>query len=165
MCSTYAPPRTSLAVGKHHARSAHHVPIGTHRSKKSLLSADKRDFFVGPPEGIRILALRRSVIRGSERPPDVHSVPLLRSHPFGTVHFKNSLGTQRCPMNLARPKGFEPPIFRIGICCVIQLRHGRKYSTVMNLAECYSTTSLRHSQERKVDYLKYIYTWHLIMPL
>ena len=28
---------------------------------------------------------------------------------------------------LARPKGFEPPIFRIGICCVIRLRHGRKY--------------------------------------
>ena len=27
---------------------------------------------------------------------------------------------------MARPKGFEPPIFRIGICCVIQLRHGRK---------------------------------------
>ena len=28
---------------------------------------------------------------------------------------------------LARPKGFEPPIFRIGICCVIQLRHRRVY--------------------------------------
>ena len=26
---------------------------------------------------------------------------------------------------LARLKGFEPPIFRIGICCVIQLRHRR----------------------------------------
>ena len=26
---------------------------------------------------------------------------------------------------LARPKGFEPPFFRIGICCVIQLRHRR----------------------------------------
>ena len=24
---------------------------------------------------------------------------------------------------MARPKGFEPPFFRIGICCVIQLRH------------------------------------------
>ena len=26
---------------------------------------------------------------------------------------------------LARPEGFEPPSFRIGICCDIQLRHGR----------------------------------------
>ena len=26
---------------------------------------------------------------------------------------------------MARPKGFEPPFFRIGICCVIQLRHRR----------------------------------------
>ena len=25
---------------------------------------------------------------------------------------------------LAHPKGFEPPFSRIGICCVIQLRHG-----------------------------------------
>ncbi len=31
---------------------------------------------------------------------------------------------------MARPEGFEPPIFRIGICCVIQLRHGRKYQIV-----------------------------------
>ena len=28
---------------------------------------------------------------------------------------------------LARPEGFEPPAFRIGICCDIQLRHGRIY--------------------------------------
>ena len=28
---------------------------------------------------------------------------------------------------MARPEGFEPPIFRIGICCVIQLRHERLY--------------------------------------
>ena len=27
---------------------------------------------------------------------------------------------------LACPEGFEPPFFRIGICCVIQLRHGQK---------------------------------------
>ena len=32
---------------------------------------------------------------------------------------------------LARPKGFEPPVFRIGICCVIQLRHGRIYYAVV----------------------------------
>ena len=32
-----------------------------------------------------------------------------------------------CLHIMARPKGFEPLIFRIGICCVIQLRHGRNY--------------------------------------
>lgn len=26
---------------------------------------------------------------------------------------------------VARPEGFEPPAFRIGICCDIQLRYGR----------------------------------------
>ena len=26
---------------------------------------------------------------------------------------------------LARPEGFEPPTFRIGICYAIQLRYGR----------------------------------------
>ena len=29
---------------------------------------------------------------------------------------------------LAHPKGFEPPFSRIGICCVIQLRHGQMYA-------------------------------------
>ena len=29
---------------------------------------------------------------------------------------------------LARPEGFEPPAFGIGIHCDIQLRHGRKYT-------------------------------------
>ena len=28
---------------------------------------------------------------------------------------------------MARPEGFEPPIFRIGICCVIHLRHERSF--------------------------------------
>lgn len=27
--------------------------------------------------------------------------------------------------DVARPEGFEPPAFRIGICCDIQLRYGR----------------------------------------
>lgn len=39
--------------------------------------------------------------------------------------------------HLARPEGFEPPAFRIGICCDIQLRYGRmktvsNYSTPMD---------------------------------
>ena len=31
---------------------------------------------------------------------------------------------------LAHPKGFEPPFSRIGICCVIQLRHGWIFSRI-----------------------------------
>ena len=56
MCSP-TPAGASLAAGEHHARSAHHVPhSGTHRSKKSLLSVDKRDFFVGGEDEIRTRA-------------------------------------------------------------------------------------------------------------
>ena len=31
---------------------------------------------------------------------------------------------------VARPEGFEPPAFRIGICCSIQLGYGRILLTV-----------------------------------
>ena len=37
---------------------------------------------------------------------------------------------------MARPEGFEPPIFRIGICCVIQLRHERNYSAAKSGVVC-----------------------------
>ena len=54
MCSAIHPRSAHHLPGKHHARRAHHVPrSGTHRSKKRLLSSDKRRFFVGGPEGIR----------------------------------------------------------------------------------------------------------------
>ena len=63
MCSTHAR-GTSLAVGEHHARSAHHVPrSGTHRSKKSLLSVDKIDFFVGGGEESLLSAAASVTIR------------------------------------------------------------------------------------------------------
>ena len=39
---------------------------------------------------------------------------------------------------MARPEGFEPPIFRIGICCAIQLRHGRVWLLCCEL-EYYTT--------------------------
>ena len=42
-----------------------------------------------------------------------------------------------CYLFLARPKGFEPPISRIGICCVIQLRHGRKCTINYNCEYCF----------------------------
>lgn len=39
---------------------------------------------------------------------------------------------------LARPEGFEPPSFGIGIHCDIQLRHGRKY-IILNCTDHYTT--------------------------
>ena len=55
------------------------------------------------------------------------SVALCRSS-FESLPMKKPTGLSSTDLPvLARPKGFEPPIFRIGICCVIQLRHGRKY--------------------------------------
>ena len=36
---------------------------------------------------------------------------------------------------VARPEGFEPPAFRIGICCDIQLRYGRIYSAFCIIAQ------------------------------
>ena len=32
---------------------------------------------------------------------------------------------------MARSEGFEPPIFRIGICCVIHLRHERNCRSII----------------------------------
>ena len=49
---------------------------------------------------------------------------------------------------LARPKGFEPPIFRIGICCVIQLRHGRIFHCFALICARRDSFSLRLGQSR-----------------
>lgn len=38
---------------------------------------------------------------------------------------------------MARPEGFEPPAFRIGICCDIQLRHGRVFNHMPFQGDCY----------------------------
>ena len=43
---------------------------------------------------------------------------------------------------LARSKGFEPPFFRIGICCVIQLRHERKYSRLLYFTTIYGKNQI-----------------------
>ena len=42
---------------------------------------------------------------------------------------------------MARPEGFEPPAFRIGICCDIQLRYGR-------MCGYYSTEESRKQERR-----------------
>ena len=47
---------------------------------------------------------------------------------FESLQTKNEAATKRLQLRfLARLKGFEPPFFRIGICCVIQLRHKRLF--------------------------------------
>lgn len=38
----------------------------------------------------------------------------------------------------ARPKGFEPPAFRIGICCSIQLSYGRITNILLQKARLYA---------------------------
>ena len=50
---------------------------------------------------------------------------------------------------MARPEGFEPPIFRIGICCVIQLRHERVYGRHI-AAFCYLLIA-RSNQMRPIS--------------
>ena len=60
---------------------------------------------------------------------------------------------------LARPKGFEPPFFRIGICCVIQLRHGRinvhyKPMNLIKINDRYCNTHRRHNQVVKKKFTK-----------
>ena len=58
-----------------------------------------------------------------------HSPGMFYLRPFKSLRmqlFQRKKAVFRLLFSLARPKGFEPPFFRIGICCVIQLRHGRK---------------------------------------
>ena len=86
--------------------------------------------FVGPLEGIFLSGYRtvhRTVLPNSL---------LVLLAEFGgrfkslLCSVQNKIGAVSCdttPILLARSKGFEPPFFRIGICCVIQLRHERKY--------------------------------------
>ena len=94
-------------------------------------------FFFGPPEGMKMLRIFRpcgiaAADFGAENsPPDCF---LNAPHPlrvripsFDRKRKKRKGILRHLFFFLARPKGFEPPIFRIGICCVIQLRHGRKY--------------------------------------
>ncbi len=61
---------------QHHARSAHLVPQGTHHSKKYLLSVDKRDFFVGDPDGIRtrVTAVKGRCLRPLDHRAEVVAV-------------------------------------------------------------------------------------------
>ncbi len=59
-------------------------------------------------------------------PPDCFFTPLtLLGFKSLRTEKEHTAALRQCALFLARPKGFEPPIFRIGICCVIQLRHGR----------------------------------------
>ena len=48
---------------------------------------------------------------------------------------------------MARPEGFEPPAFGIGIRCDIQLRHGRIYLTLLKqtlITACLLQRSVYH---------------------
>ena len=85
-------------------------------------------------------ACGRLVARGRISPPDCCSVPLVLRIPS----FKKEIPRLDETRNfLARSKGFEPPIFRIGICCVIQLRHERNYQAL------YYTSKFSECQVRR----------------
>ena len=87
--------------------------------------ARPKGFCLGAPAPIASL---RSLPRRRKQPFRLFSSATLPpcSNPLRTE--KESTNHKGChSLFLARPKGFEPPFFRIGICCVIQLRHGRKY--------------------------------------
>lgn len=59
----------------------------------------------------------------------LHAKPLLSLRDSGGLEYQCRKKEQGTPMVslvlLARPEGFEPPAFGIGIHCDIQLRHGR----------------------------------------
>ena len=126
----------SQAVDSLHARSALIVPQGTLSCKEHLFT---QVLFAGPPEGIQSLlrkSLRpRTTVASQQYPPRTSRLknsPLdcfLAAHPL-RVRIpslnKKPVHTRSVNRFLARPKGFEPPIYGIGIRCVIQLRHGRK---------------------------------------
>ena len=89
-----------------------------------------RPYFIGPLEGILFSGYRK--VHRTFLP---NSLLVLLAEFGGRFKsllrsLQNKLGAMSCditPNLLARSKGFEPPFFRIGICCVIQLRHERKY--------------------------------------
>ena len=72
------------------------------------------------PKGFALSAERAG--RGSGCPPDIHSLPLLQIPVIGIIKEDTPLGVSSF---MARPKGFEPPTIRIGICYSIQLSYGR----------------------------------------
>ena len=100
--------------------------------------------FFGPPEVFfLILLLSASYITACSQSYFLQLYALKTVHRtvFFTVGFKSLrflcvTKKQKTPQLwcllffLAHPKGFEPPFSRIGICCVIQLRHGWIFSRI-----------------------------------
>ena len=119
--------------GKEEQRNEREGTFLQKKSPQAICSLRRR----GPPEGMKMLRIFRpcgiaAADFGAENsPPDCF---LNAPHPlrvripsFDRKRKKRKGILRHLFFFLARPKGFEPPIFRIGICCVIQLRHGRKY--------------------------------------
>ena len=87
-------------------------------SPTGCISSSRQNFYTHP-SGMMIYAELCSAMIYTLKRDDIPSL---------SAWIKKSRSEERD--FLARPEGFEPPIFRIGICCVIQLRHGRRYSFV-----------------------------------
>ena len=87
----------------------------------------------GPLEGI---AIRAPAGAWSLAVATVHRTVALSRSSFESLLKKEIPRLDETRNFLARSKGFEPPIFRIGICCVIQLRHERNYQALYYTSKC-----------------------------
>ena len=100
------------------------------RSKNEVFWPAQRDFVpcCRTIASLRSLPRRQKCSPGAFSSESLTAFSLLVRIPLYSYPFKKNNGTTRCRVFLARPEGFEPPFFRIGICCVIQLRHERLFS-------------------------------------
>ena len=99
-----------------------------------LYEFDVLEFFTYMFEPLHVKPYRRCECNQFERnTPTVMTYTLSRDYiPLTLITYQafsldKNKTVQRLSYFLARLRGFEPPFFRIGICCVIQLRHRREY--------------------------------------
>ena len=65
---------------------------------------------------------------------------------------------------MARPEGFEPPAFRIGICCDIQLRHGRILHDEITCKKNYITGKNKNQVLSQLLLKYFLYRIKAILP-
>ena len=66
---------------------------------------------------------------------------------------------------MARPEGFEPPAFGIGIHCDIQLRHGRRYFDIVHHFRSFCKRYFCFVISLSVDRLTHHYRVAFLLPV
>ena len=93
-------------------------------------------------------------IRGpAQSPVSKNTVPFSpESFQIQAAHKEGKEGARcvKLHTHLARPEGFEPPAFRIGICCDIQLRYGRIWKLIVIITRC--SINFNHCLEKPSDF-------------